>query len=138
MIDGFKTSVPLQLRFCDTDALGHVNNARYLEYLELARIEYLKKCFGVTKTGEFDVIVARIEIDYKSPLLPHEAADCGIRVERIGGASFDFGYRIEERQAGRLIALAKSVMVCFDYKAGRVKKIDEQTVRKMREYDGIA
>ena len=138
MIDGYRTSVQLQLRFCDTDALGHVNNARYLEYLELARLEYLRKCFGYTKLEQFNVILARVEIDYKSPLLHHEVADCGVKVERIGGASFDMIYRIEERSTGRLVAQAKTVIVSFDYKANKVKKLDEETVKKMRDYDGIA
>jgi len=37
------------VRFADTDAMGHVNNAVYLSYLEAARVEYIRRVFGVVE-----------------------------------------------------------------------------------------
>lgn len=138
LLGQFRTTVPVQVRFSDTDALGHVNNAVYLSYLELARLEYLKRCLGVTSHERFDVIVARIEIDYRSPVRIGESLTVGTRVTRLGGASFDMDYRIEEAATARLVAQAKSVMVRFDYRENRVKRLDEDFVDKVRSYDGLA
>ena len=37
----FKHKIKMNIRFSDLDAMGHVNNAKYLTYLEEARIDYL-------------------------------------------------------------------------------------------------
>ena len=60
----------LRVRTYECDAYGHVNNANYLNYLELARYEFLRDVgfdyLAMIKAG-YGVYVARIEIDYKKP-----------------------------------------------------------------------
>lgn len=137
-MDDFKTTVPVQVRFADTDALGHVNNAVYLEYLELARVEWLKRVMGAVVTKEFGVILARAEIDYKSPAFHHEQLVVGVKVVELGGASMHMDYRIEEKASGRLVALAKTVLVGYDYVENRVKRWPDEVREKVEAYDGIS
>ena len=60
----------LRVRTYECDSYGHVNNANYLNYLELARYEFLRDVgfdyLAMIKAG-YGVYVARIEIDYKKP-----------------------------------------------------------------------
>lgn len=42
----FKHSVPVQLRFNDADALGHVNNSVYFTFYDLGKTEYFKAVRG--------------------------------------------------------------------------------------------
>ena len=89
------------LRFSDTDAMGHVNNARFLSYLEDARVALFRDLAGgVDGLLERGVILARVEIDYRRPveLDPHPI-ECDVWVSRIGTASFDMGYRLRQRGA---------------------------------------
>ena len=137
-MDGFKTCVDVQLRFRDTDALGHVNNAVYLEYLELARLAYIKTALGAVQTKDFGVILARVEIDYRSPAFHHETLVVGIKVTELGGASMKMDYRVEDKATARLVAEAKSVMVGYDYRAGKVQRWSDELREKVEAYDGIA
>ena len=137
MID-YRTSVDVQVRFSDTDALGHVNNMVYLSYLELARIEYIKRVFGAIETKDFGVIIARVEIDYRSPAFHYETLVVGIRAIELGGASMKLDYRVEEKKTGRLVAEAKTVMVSYDYRANQVKRWPDEVREKVEAYDGIA
>lgn len=137
-MEGFKIVADVPVRFSDTDALGHVNNANYLTFLESARIDYIKTVMGRVKTEDFGVIVARIEIDYKSPAFHFETLRVGCRVTEVGGSSIKMDYRIEDKATGRLVALAKSVMVAFDYAAGRPVRIDDEWRSRMEDFDGIA
>jgi len=60
----------LQVRTYECDSYGHVNNANYLNYLEVARYEHLKDVgFDYDKAIEagYGVFIARIEIDYLKP-----------------------------------------------------------------------
>ena len=137
-MEGYKLVSEVPMRLSDTDALGHVNNAHYLSFLEVARIDYVSKILGRKKVSEFGVIIARVEIDYKSPAYHDEVLRVGCRVEKLGGSSIHMDYRVEEKETGRLVALAKSVMVAFDYGLGRPVRMKEEWRAKMEEFDGIS
>jgi acyl-CoA thioester hydrolase len=136
-MDDFRMAVDVQLRFSDTDALGHVNNAVYLSYLEVARIAYLRDVLNAVETKQFGVILARVEIDYKSPAFHHETLVVGIKVIELGGASMKMEYRVEEKKTGRLVAQAKTVLVGYDYAENRVKRWPDELREKVEAYDGI-
>src|SRR3972149_5714183 len=56
----------IQMRFRDLDPMGHVNNAVFLSYCELARTQfYLQHAFK-RKLHDIDLILARAEIDFVS------------------------------------------------------------------------
>lgn len=137
-MEGYKLVSEVPVRFSDTDGLGHVNNANYLSFLEVSRIDYLRSVVGRVKIEEFGVIIARIEIDYKSPVLHHEKLMVGCRVSEIGGSSIHMEYRIEEKTSGRLVAEAKSVMVAFDYALNKPVRVSDEWREKMEAYDGIS
>ena len=54
----FKHSVPVQLRFNDADALGHVNNSVYFTFYDLGKTEYFKAVRGGEIPKEVDIVVA--------------------------------------------------------------------------------
>lgn len=133
-----RTTLDLRVRFRDADAMGHVNNAVYLSYLEEARLEYFRRVFGAKRPADIGFIVARVEIDYRSPALIGEILTAGVKVSRLGGASFAMDYAIIEKASRRLVAEARSVQVCYDYGMGKVQKMKPELVRKMREHDGLS
>ena len=137
-MDGYALVSEVPVRFSDTDGLGHVNNANYLSFLEVARVDYLLKVLGLFKIEEFGIIIARIEIDYKSPVLHHEKVLVGCRVSEIGGASITMEYRLEDKATGRLVANAKSVAVSFDYSLNRPVRVNDEWRKKMEDFDGIS
>jgi acyl-CoA thioester hydrolase len=137
-MEGFKIVSEVQVRFSDTDALGHVNNAVYLSYLESARVDYLRELLGAKKIEELGVIIARIEIDYKSPAFHHETMRVGCRVSELGGSSIKMDYRVQDKETGRLVALAKSVLIAYDYAAARVVRVSDEWRQKMEDFDGIS
>ena len=114
------------IRFSDTDAMGHVNNARFLTYLEDSRIAMLAKIHdeGVP-LGVGGVIVARVECDYVRPiLLSPDPLDVYVWIERIGTKSFTFGHRLE--QGGEVACRALSVVAAYDYEAGRSRELTDE------------
>ena len=137
-MDDYKLVSEVPVRFSDTDGLGHVNNANYLSFLEVARVDYLRQVLGLVKIEEFGIIIARIEIDYKSPVLHHEKILVGCRVSEIGGASITMDYRLEDKATGRLVAMAKSVAVSFDYALNRPVRVTDDWRKKMEDFDGIS
>jgi hypothetical protein len=70
---------PVDVRFRDLDALGHVNNAVYLTYFESARIAWWLWVTGRAGLDAVDMILARVEVDYRSPLQWGERLEVGVR-----------------------------------------------------------
>jgi acyl-CoA thioester hydrolase len=112
-----------QLRFSDSDAMGHVNHARFASLFEDARIGLLSSLAGdgppITSRG---IILARLEIDYVRPLqVDVEPVSVFTRVVRIGTSSFTIDYELQQR--GAICARGLSVLVAYDYTAGRSRPL---------------
>ena len=114
-MDEFRLWVPVRPRFRDTDAMGHLNNAVYVTYFEVARGEYWRALTRDTDYRKVPFILAHTTIDFRSPAFVHEVLDVGIRVSRLGTKSFDCAYRIVEQGSRRLVCEGRSVQVIFDY-----------------------
>lgn len=107
------TSLKLQLRFGDTDALGHVNNAVYASYAELGRIDFLRR-LGIEVEG---FILARLAMDFRRQVKLGEECRIVTGVARIGTSSLTMR---QVMYANDEVACEfEAVVVCFDYGTNR-------------------
>jgi acyl-CoA thioester hydrolase len=114
------------VRFSDLDGMGHVNNAVYSTYLEQARLAWFGADDGMPLA---DVILARTEIDFRSPLQYGETVEIGVRPSRLGTKSFDLEHQL--RSDGRVVAHAKCVLVGYDYARAESVPIPERWRRRL-------
>jgi acyl-CoA thioester hydrolase len=119
VLEGYRFEREVEVRFADMDAIGHVNNATYLTYLESARIAYWLEVTGRTGIESLDMILARTEIDYRSAARFGETLLVGARVASLRRSSFVMEFKVVERESARLVAEARKVLVHYDYAAGR-------------------
>ena len=134
--DGFPVAAPIEVRFRDLDGMGHVNNAVYLTYLEVARAHYWR-ALGESEWPRLRTyVVARAEIDYRSPAGLGDDLVCHLRVAGFGGRSFTMEYLLIDRCSGRTIAEARTVQAMFDYEAGASRPLDEQVKEAIRRFEG--
>jgi acyl-CoA thioester hydrolase len=117
VLNGFRFVHPVEMRFSDVDAMGHVNNATYLTYLESARLAWWMKVTGSDDLTTLRMILARTEIDYRSPTGFGDRPVVGVRCASLGRSSFVLEFRVEEARSGRLLAEARKVLVHYDYAA---------------------
>lgn len=82
----------IQMRYSDTDAMGHVNNAVYVQYLETARVVMMRDLQG--GTDELRSVVARLELDYAREIKLNQEVVVESLVERLGGKSWTVISRI--------------------------------------------
>jgi acyl-CoA thioester hydrolase len=102
-----------RVRFRDLDPMGHVNNAVFLTYIESARFAFLKH-IGVAPTLEdMNLVVARVEIDFRAPVRLGDEVEVTVRASRFGDKSFDLHHEL--RVGGSTVAEAKTVLVTYDY-----------------------
>jgi acyl-CoA thioester hydrolase len=115
----FRIWQDIEVRFRDTDAMGHVNNAVYLTYLEVARQTYWKRFSRENDYAHVPFVVASVRIDFRSPLHVDEVARVALRTTWVSRSSFAMQYEVRERDSERVAAEAETVQVTFDYEAQR-------------------
>src|SRR5262245_34131102 len=123
-------------RFRDTDAMGHINNAVYVTYLEVARQVYWKQLDQHADYRRVPFILAHVDIDFRSEALVSEVLEAGLRLEGIGEKSFAFTYRIWEKTSRRTVAEAKTVQVCYDYSAKQTMAMPDGLKRALESFEG--
>lgn len=110
-------AVEFAVRYSDVDERSVVNNARYLNYFEEARmalLDHLLEAHGADFRGR--VIVAHARCDYLKSLVLRDRVRVETGISRIGGKSFDVGYRVYN-QRGEAVAKGLTTQVHFDYAA---------------------
>jgi acyl-CoA thioester hydrolase len=113
-VEGYRYSRAQEVAFRDLDGLGVVNNAVYLTYIETARLGYMVEVLGIRSLDEIGVIVAKVDIDFRSPARLLETLDVAARVARLGTRSLHMEHEVRGAD-GRLVAQAATVLVSFDY-----------------------
>jgi len=124
----------LSVRFRDCDAMGHVNHAVYFTYLEQCRLTFWRELTG-TPSPHTRVIIARAECDYRAPAHFGDELEVRLNVEAIGRSSFTLVYEIV-KVGGPLIAGGKTVMVSYDYAAGRSMPLSPETRALLEQVKG--
>jgi acyl-CoA thioester hydrolase len=135
----------VEVRFADTDAMGHVNNAVYLTYCEIARAAYYEAVTGHPLPlgihgAEEGMIIAELRMTYRAPAFYGEILSVETRVTRIGRSSFTMEHRISAPDSRygsrRLVAVGESVLVAYDYTAGRPIPIAQGLVSGIESFEG--
>lgn len=117
-------SVPIELRFADLDAYGHVNNAIYFTFLETARTKLFHDKFIEFMAQSLLFLVVKAECEYKLPIDLKDQVIVTLEMVRVGNSSFDIDYKLHNG-SGKTFATAKTVMVCYDGKAQKPVRIPE-------------
>jgi acyl-CoA thioester hydrolase len=139
----FAHRVTIDVRFADTDAMGHVNNAVYLTYCEMARIRYWSDVTGEPVTlgheGAESLILAEARITYRAPVFHGETVTVETRATHIGRSSFTLEHRLTAcvpQGAPRLVATSDSVMVRYDYQTDRPAALGPRFVEAIETFEG--
>ena len=137
MTDEYRHRTTLQVRFRDIDAFGHVNNAVFFSYVELARIRYLLDVL-TPDTGfeRLPLILARVELDYRSPIQFGEEVTVDTSIERIGRTSFAMSHRMTAGPGDRLVGDVQTVLVTYDYESARPIPVPDDWRRRFGEHEG--
>jgi acyl-CoA thioester hydrolase len=131
------------VRFADTDAMGHVNNAAFLTYVELARIEWWMAATGEPLEREpgrdEGLILAEAEVAFRSPLFFGETVVGETRPSRLGRTSLGVEHRLTASRPGgpvRLVATCRSVLVRYDYVAEAAVPWPTELIARVEAFEG--
>jgi len=137
-LNDFHYKTTLQIRFADIDAFGHVNNAIYLTYFEIARSSYW------TEVVQWDweimgIIIGRAEINFIKPINLNDQVLAYVRTSRIGNSSFDLEYVLVKVNNGveEICTTGSTVCIAFDYSQNQSSAIPEAQKLKMIIFEAL-
>ncbi|WAT15902.1 acyl-CoA thioesterase [Xanthomonas fragariae] len=112
--------IPISVRWRDMDSMGHVNNAKYISYLEEARVRWMLGVEGVAMTDRIAPVVAATNVNYRRPLVWPNDILIELFVERLGSSSITIGHRIlDQKDEGVLYSDGNVVVVWIDTRTGK-------------------
>jgi acyl-CoA thioester hydrolase len=86
--------MPIGLRWSDLDAFEHVNNSRFLTFLEQARIEWFETIGEPWVTDHTAPVVASATLNFRAPIGYPAEVFVELFVTRLGNSSVTIGHRI--------------------------------------------
>jgi acyl-CoA thioester hydrolase len=113
------------VRLTDLDILGHVNNAIYLTYFEIARMHYFAELVGTDWNWmEEGVVLVKNEVEYLKPIVLNDVPYVKVFLIQLGTKSFTLGYEITVND--QLVTKGSSVLVGFNSKTHSTIEIPER------------
>lgn len=93
--DDYKVFYPISTRWSDNDIYGHVNNVTYYSYFDTAANRYLIEEGGLDiSDGRIVGYVVNSGCEYHAPITYPEGIEAGLRVDRMGNSSVQYGIAI--------------------------------------------
>jgi acyl-CoA thioester hydrolase len=113
------------VRWDDIDAFGHVNNAKYLTYIQEARFLW---------SPLLEMVVAKAEVDYLVPIyVGGRFYDITLWVEQIGNSSFTLGYEVIGDN-GVVHAQVKTVQVAVSMETKKSRPLTDPERELLKQY----
>ena len=130
---------PIIVRYGDLDPQGHVNNAAFLTYLEHARVNYIRHLdlWDGKSFLSIGFILARVELDYKAPILMTDLVEVGVRTSRLGNKSLDMEYLVRQIEGDKIYGVGKTVQVAYDYQTGETISLLQNWRETITKFEGL-
>ena len=119
-------SMPMDIRWGEMDALGHVNNVLYFRYLEDSRLTWMARC-GVTLSRDGEgFVLAHVECHFRRAIVYPERIDVLTYVGPLGKSSVPMYQEIRSARDRNLVyAYGESRVVWVDYSTSQSKPVPE-------------
>jgi acyl-CoA thioester hydrolase len=140
MVGKWSTEVTLDVAWGEMDALGHVNNVRYIAWVETARIAFFEKLGMSTRAADpMGPILARMENDYLEPVEYPARVTVGIRPGRVGNTSLTLEHEIWHAGAPeRIVARGRAVVVLINYATQEKVRVSDEIRAALGSHDEAA
>jgi acyl-CoA thioester hydrolase len=118
-------TLPVRVRYAETDAMGFLHHANHAVYLEMARTELFRAHGGdyaAMERGGLFLVVVKLECRYLKPARYDDLLEVRCRISRLTPAKLEHEYEIV--RDGEVLCRASSTLACVD-REGNVRRIPE-------------
>lgn len=135
----FKHTLPIQLRFNDIDALGHVNNTVYFSFYDLGKTSYFNQIRDAYESlvdiVDFGVVIANIQVNFVLPIFPNEKIAVQTAVSEVGTKSFKLIQQVINVETNDVKCVCQTVMVGYNLKTKTTQAISEEWKKALVDFE---
>ena len=126
----------IKIRGYHLDMYGHVNHARYLEFLEEARWSFIEQVMPISEFEKkgFAFVVVNININYRQPALLDYILEIRTEMVKVGGKSAKIHQEVYRVDSDQRIADADITFVAIDTQTKQVLPMEGELRRVMESY----
>lgn len=137
-MDGYRFTIPYQVRVADVNYGGHVSNAAVLSFFQDARIAYLRALGGYSELdiGGCGIILPEAHVHYRAEMFLGDRLEIGVRIGEARNSAFVMHYRIE--RDGVVTVEGTTNLVAFDYQARKPRRLPAQFRERFVAFEGAA
>ncbi|WP_420491808.1 acyl-CoA thioesterase [Neobacillus niacini] len=121
-------------RYCESDALGHINSVSYFIYLEQARVEFLLDNEIVPNLDNWQFVLVSTRCDYKQQIYINDRIVIKTFLKEIGSSSFTLSHAFVHQERDELLAYGEAVIVHFDFEKQKSSPIPVEIRSKMEKF----
>ena len=138
MQEHFRFFTPVQVRYAETDAQGHVFFGNYFTYFDFALTEYLKAIgytYETMLSDGVDFYYVDANCQYKGRAYFDEILHVHTRINSVGNTSFTFEFAIFEEKSDRLITTGRIVAVAVKRETSKPTKVPQGLTVAVQEFE---
>jgi acyl-CoA thioester hydrolase len=134
----FKHSLPIQIRFNDIDAIGHINNNIYFSYFDLGKVSYFEDLRASCVSWiEGIVVLAHLDVDFLSPIYYKEPLVVDTKVIKVGHKSITLLQQLRNVKTQETKCRCTSIIVAYDANLQTSMDIPPVWKEAISVYEGI-
>ena len=115
----------VNVRFSETDALGHINNTSYFIYLEEARMKFFEALGLAPNIEDWNFLLASTKCDFITQGYFNQLLSVRTYLTKVGTKSCEMSHDIICSQTGETIAKGTAILVCFNFGEQKSEPIPE-------------
>ncbi|HNW50045.1 MAG TPA: thioesterase family protein [Prolixibacteraceae bacterium] len=131
----YKNTLPIQIRFSDVDAMGHVSNTMYQNYYDSGKLHYFDEVIPEMDFKTLGVVGASIKIEYLKPVFLRTKILVETRVSHIGNKSMTMDHNLIDETTNEVLSTCKAVLVCYSIQEQSSIPIPEKWKQNILAYD---
>ena len=132
----YSDEIEIRVRYGETDQMGYVYHGNYAQYLEMGRIEWLRKLGVSYKKMEEDGImlpVLSLNINFKKSAYYDDVINVKTQLLKMPSARIEFEYEIKNEK-GEIITNANTVLVFVNMKTKKPIRCPNYILDKLQKY----
>lgn len=131
-----KHRTPVQIRFNDIDLMGHVYNAKYQEFFDLARLEYFEKVLGsLISWDEEGLVIASVKVDFIEPTFLNDLIEVETHISSVGEKSLQMFQQLYKNGKTEPACVCTTIMVSYNMKEKLSRPIPIAWKERIKTYE---
>ncbi|MAE57288.1 MAG: thioesterase [Halobacteriovorax sp.] len=122
-------TIKMTPRFSDTDALGHINNASFLNWFEAARRPIFEIFIPSLSPKDWNLIIAKVDLEFLAQTYYQDDVEIQTSLIKVGNSSFTI--KQDCVQNGSVTCSSQAILVHFDYSTNKSLKIPDHIRKKL-------